>query len=208
MTHRILLSAVLLLMSAAQAAAEPIVFGTTELTTSGVFTCRAAPACTSSGNSVVLGTGDNATTLTFTGVETLVPVSNHVVPVTLGTLSATSDSSTFPARTNPNVAIVNFRLRLVQSGPFADHTSFTQSYGPGGMTTLRFLLGNTHAQLNPRVEGYGAMVYSLAPFDIRIPMNGSVDLTAKVGVVPEPGTLTLVGLGLAGATAWRRRKKG
>jgi hypothetical protein len=205
MTHRIFLWAVLLLLSAAAAAAEPIVFGTTELTTSGGFTCRAAPACTSFGNSVILGTGDSATTLTFAGVDTVVPVSNQAVPVMLGTLSARSASTTFPTRSNPNLAIVNFRLSLIQSAPFADHTSFNQTYGPGGSTTLRFLMGNTHAQLNPGIEGYGSMVYSLTSSDIRIPMNGSVDLTAKAGVVPEPGTLTLVGFGVV-AAAWRRRK--
>ena len=153
MTHRLLLSAVLLLLSAAGAAAEPIVFGTTELTTSGGFTCRAAPACTSFGSSVVLGTGDSATTLTFTGVETLVSVSNHTVPVTLGTLSATSSSPTFPTRTNPNVAIVNFRLSLTQSAPFADHTSFHQTYGPGGRTTLRILMGDTNRPAAPGGRG-------------------------------------------------------
>ena len=46
MTHRILHVAVVLLMSVAAANAEPIVFGTTQLTTSGSFSCRAAPACT------------------------------------------------------------------------------------------------------------------------------------------------------------------
>ena len=58
-------------------------------------------------------------------------------------------------------------------------------------------MGNSSAQLNPGVEGYGSMVYSLAPSDIRIPMNGSVDITAKAGVVPEPRTpSTLVEMGV------------
>ncbi len=206
MKHCILLSVFLLALSAAPGAAEPIVFGTAEVVTSGLFSCKAAPQCSASGSSVVLGTGDSAVTVTFTPVSTLVPMSNYVVPVTLGTFSATSNSATFPTRTNPNVGIVRFSLTLTHTSPVADHDSLFMEFGPGGRTTLPFLMGETYFSLNPGLAGYNSMIYSLAPFRFSIPMNGSVDVTANAGVVPEPGTLALVGLGLAGAAARRRKR--
>jgi hypothetical protein len=185
-------------------AAEPIVFGTTQLTTSGMFSCRAAPTCAASGNTVVLGSGDAAVTLTFTGVETTVPVSNETVPVTLGTIAASSSSPTFPTRLNMQLPILRFTLTLTQSAPFADTSSRLLEYGPGGRTVLPFTMGSNYLLLDGGVEGYGAMVYTLGLPPI--PMNGFSTITADAGVVPEPATLVLVGLGLAGAATRRRRQ--
>ena len=212
MKRPLCLSAMLLLTSAAGAAAEPIVFGTASLTTSGVFSCRAQPECTASGNTVVLGTGGDAVTLTFTGVETSVPISNTATPVSLGTLSASSTSATFPTRTNPLLPIVGFNLTLTHSAPVPDSDWLFMLFGPGGGTTLPFLMGYTLFTMNPgpSPEGmsYPTLVYSLSPFVFSVPMNGSVDVTADVGAVPEPGTLALAAFGLAGLVRKRLRARG
>ena len=202
MKHMIPLGFTFCLLVPHGVAAEAIVFGTTQLTTDGIFGCRAAPACVASGNTVVLGSGAGAVTLTFTGVETTVPVSNEVVPVTLGTISASSASPTFPTRLNMQLPILRFTLVLTQSAPFADSSSRTLEYRPGGRTVLPFTMGTNNVQLDGGVDGYGAMVYTLnLP---AVPMNGFSTITADAGVVPEPATLVLVGLGLAAAAARRR----
>lgn len=203
MRRIILLCFTLSALCATEVAAEPIVFGTTQLTTSGIFSCRAAPACIASGDSVVLGTGNEAVTLRFTGVTAIVPLSNHTVAVELGTLSAFGTSDTFPTRRHPRLPIVRFTLRLSQSGFVEDSAPRLLQFGPGGQAVLPFLMGSTYMSLDAGVEGYGKMVYAL---DVPgIPMNGMSTITADAGVVPEPATLALVGLGLAGALARRKQ---
>lgn len=196
--------------SAAAAAADPIVFNTARLTTSGVFHCFNLEACSASGNTVTLGAGDSAVTLTFTGVTTMVPVSNEALPVSLGTLSTSSSSATFPAGLHPLIPIVGFNLTLAHEAPFADDASLGMNFGPGGRTELGFMQGGTYLGLNPGPvpPGYDQFVYSLSPDVFSVPLNGSVAITAAAGAVPEPGTILLVGSGLLmGYQARKRRQR-
>lgn len=203
----VLLCLVLLVGYAGPATADPIVFSTAQLTTSGVFGCMASPACTASGNTVTLGSGASAVTLTFTGVSTLVPVSNEAVRVELGTLSAFSDSTTFPTPKNPLLPIVQFNLTLTQTTPLADSARLGMGFGPGGHATLAYMQGGTYMTFNPGdvPPGYGPFVYTLSPDVFWVPINGSVTLAANAGVVPEPATLLLVGSGLLLGLRVRKR---
>jgi hypothetical protein len=205
MTRSIPLCIALLVVAGGEAAAEPIVFNTAGLTTSGVFVCLKDPACSAFGSSVTLGSGSGAVTLTFTGVNTVVPMSNETVLTTLGTLSASSSSATFPTRTNQALPILGFNLTLEHTSPVASSLTRHLRFGPGGQTMLRYTMGTSYFQLNPGPvpAGYGSMVYTFTIPDI--PMNGSADITADAGVVPEPATMALVGIGLAGAAARRKQ---
>jgi PEP-CTERM motif len=198
----------MLILPTADAAADAIVFDA-GVTTSGVFGCLREPACSASGNTVILGSGDSAVTLTFDGVNTTIPITNVAQRVTLGTLSASANGvATFPSRTNELLPIVAFSLTLTHSTPVADSDFLAMRFGRGGLPQLGFMQGNVYFTLptgpNPPGLNYQALIYSLAPFEFAVPLNGSVDITADVGAVPEPATMLLVGFGLAGAAARRR----
>jgi len=202
------LSVTVLVLTAAEASADPVLFNA-DVTTSGVFGCLKEPACVASGSSVTLGSGADAVTLTFTGVNTSIAITNTAQPFSLGTLSASSSAATFPTRTNPILPIVGFVLTLTHDTPVAASDTLRMRFGPGGMTELPFLQGNTYMSLPTGLttpgQNYPVVIYSLSPFQFSVPMNGSVDVTADVGAVPEPATLLLVGFGLAGAAARRFR---
>jgi hypothetical protein len=82
----------------------------------------------------------------------------------------------------------------------------------GGKSNLPVLLGSDHTSfplsLTSPGHNYPAFVYSLSPFPFKISGGGTTDLTARVGVVPEPATFVLAGGGIAAAIAARRRRRG
>jgi hypothetical protein len=159
----------------------------------------------------MLGSGSNTATLTFHGVDSTVVISNVANPVTLGHFEVTSSPGfTFPTRPNPNVPILNFQLTLHQTSPTDKTNRVGWQFGPGGKPDLQLMMGQSYATLpfpNPSPgHNYDLVVYSFNPLPFRISGSGVTDLNAKVGAIPEPATMALVGGGLVGAIARRRRK--
>lgn len=185
--------------------------------TRGIFTCAGfgGLACTGSGtDTLTLGSGTNLATLTFEGVDREIAITNRARPVTLGTFVVDGpDDFTFPTRVNDNLAIIRFDFTMAHTVPEMITKTTRLAFGPGGDTRVRFQQGATYmsfpfpAEFRTPSSDYGRFLYSfnLTPFFIE--GNGRTDLTADVGVVPEPATMLLVGAGLAGALARRRRKE-
>lgn len=188
-----------------------VVFNTA-LSTQGVFLCAAVSPCAGGGTSnIVLGAGEEAISISFTGIDATFAVGNTAQPVTLGSFSVTTARTAFPSAANVNVPILSFQLILTHEQPAAGTTARNYGFGPGGGTTLRVLTGFEWFSLpigaNPPGYRYDSIVYSLQPFPFSLDIAGVTPLMAEVGVIPEPGTLLLVGSGLALAAARRRASR-
>jgi hypothetical protein len=183
----------------------------TALMTSGVFRCQGFIVCSGSGtNSVVLGSGDEQARITFNGVTTAFQVTNRAQPVGLGTFDVESTPGfTFPERGNRNLPVLHFGLVFEHASPTPAIGRIGWTFGPGGRPELPILTGISSVALpldvNPLDIGYSAFVYTVRPFPFSLPGHGSLNLVADVGVVPEPGTMLLVGSGIAGLIGARRR---
>ena len=119
----------MLLLSSQNARADSVVFPTS-FATSGTFGCHVPIPCTGEGtNSITIGSGADTATITVTGVNTSVDVTNQRQDVpSLGEFSMTApEGFVFPVvPSNPTQrAILRFSLSLVQTLPVADTTGWT-----------------------------------------------------------------------------------
>lgn len=190
-----------------------------QLSTQATFRCREpsflpVPCLDSVPGQVVLGSGADTLTLTFTGRDTAITVGNILVPVTVGTIesSVTGGGITYPSPPNRNAWLVGLDFSMTQSAPQpAGPVGFSWFFGPGNGTVLPLLEAVFNYAAfptgpNPPGYEYTDIVYTVPHFNIP-GFTGTVDVTAQAGVVPEPATLLLVGSGLVGAAFARRRKR-
>lgn len=214
------LTFVFLVVSAGMARADPftvlpngsVVFNV-ELATSGTFNCRSTIPCVGEGtNSIIIGSGSNTATLTFTGVTSAFQVSGDTRRVNIGMFEGTaSPGFTFPRRDNIRVPILDFRLVLTHTSPTSDTRRKTFSFfWPGDRPDLtRPLVGNFHVDFpigsQPDRFHYTGIVYTFLPPSIS--SNGVRSVDANVGAVPEPSSLLLLAAGFASGAYARRRKR-
>ena len=184
------------------AEAEPFTV-TIPLATSGAFfAIPYGPDFTAEGAGIRFTNETGSAVVSFTGVDTMITVTNSTTTVTLGRFDVVGDAGfRFPVNlANPELAIVGFFFGAT-FGSYSDGLRW--AWGPGGSSTLH--------QQGP--WDFGALTDEWAPYDainfsVNAPpleLNGSTLLTADVGLVPEPSTMLLLGSGLVAAFARRRR---
>jgi hypothetical protein len=156
-------------------------------------------------NRITFSTDTGTATVTFTGIQETFSVTNSVSSVTLGQFDvAASPGFTFPTNVaNPELPI--FQFRMDAQGLF-DTSGLFWAFGPGGGTTLPQQVGPFDFSLIPDIDPspYGGLVFAAKPPVLL--SNASTELTADVGLIPEPSTMVLIGTGLAAALARRRRR--
>jgi hypothetical protein len=180
--------------------------------TSGTFKCRASVPCSDAGSNIItiFGDGGTSATIAFSGVNTTMDVTNGITRVPIGEFSMIADEGfVFPTHAdNPTgLPILRFVMTLNQTQPVAASGGKEWDFGPGGHETLPLQMGLGYF-VRPAVSAagnYSRIVYTVRPFPFTLNPNARTAIFADVGAVPEPASMMLLGTGLAGLIARKRR---
>ena len=184
-------------LSAGRAAAEPVTIPVTVATSGSFFCLSYAPCFAGAGTSqITFMNGAESATVTFTGVDQTFQLTNSLTTITLGRFDVVgTEGFTFPLNfANPELGIAGFRFEASNLG-FTDRLLW--EFGPGGGVTLPQLFGPWNLGVPTDVD---PSPWGGVNFQINSPvlaLNASTLMTAEAGLVPEPGTVVLLGSGLA-----------
>jgi hypothetical protein len=193
----------------------------TTFTTSGHFTCVAALAvgsCLATDNAVTITNGSASLTLTFLGVSGDLTATNVRTPMTIGTIQRQVTGVgpfTFPVVTNPNVPLFDFRIEVATTTPLASSGYWNAGFRNVGDDVAGNCCEGHHTYVQlpvampPAPVTYTAIIIDTFGSPVIPNTDGTMQLQASVGLVPEPSTNVLVLSGLAGVAlvSWRRRMK-